>query len=139
MNRLRSIRSALRRALGAPFRLDRRDMPPGVEFELVATHRPRLRSPTIEGHDAAMTAFRVKRWELRDFVATIRGPVFLDTGLGWVVRGRRLVGIGNWSMIAQSQRPIKPSLLRWARAMLTAREVGPVVWLPFGSGNYWHF
>jgi len=41
---------------------------------------------------------------LRDFVATIRGPVLLDTWLGWVVRGRDMLRVGNWSLVAQSQR-----------------------------------
>mgnify|MGYP000037557092 CR=1 FL=1 len=139
MKLLGSLKSALRRALGAPFRLERRDCPPGVTFELFGTHSARLRSPTIKGHDAAMVAFREKRWELRDFVATIRGPVLLDTGLGWVVRGRDLLEVGNWSMVAQSTVPTKPSILRWARAMVGAEDVGPAVWLPFGAGNYWHF
>ena len=134
-----AIRSSLRRLLGAPFRLDRRDSPPGVEFELIASHHPRLRSPTIPGHDATMAAFRAKRWALREFVATIRGPVLLDTGLGWVVRGRDLIEVGNWSLVAQSPVITKPSVLRWARAMVSAPRVGPAVWLPFGSGNYWHF
>ena len=139
MSSISSIRRTLRRALGAPFRLDRRDAPPGVDFELVARHRTRLRSPTIDGHDAAMGFFRGERWDLRDFVATIRGPVLLDTGLGWVVRGRDLIEVGNWSLVAQSRRITKPSVLRWARAMIGARRVGPAVWLPFGAGNYWHF
>lgn len=139
MTILTRARLILRRAFGAPFRIKRGDSPPGVDFELVGTHAPRLRSPTIEGHDAAMAAFRAKHWELRDFVATIRGPVLLDTGLGWVVRGRDLLEVGNWSMVAQSPVPTKPSIPRWARAMFSAKDVGPAVWLPFGAGNYWHF
>ena len=137
--RRRSLRSAVRRALGAPFRLDRRDCPPGVAFELIGSHQPRLRSATIDGHDKAMAAFRAKQWHLRDFVATIRGPVLLDTALGWVVRGRDLIEVGNWSLVEQSPVVTKPSLLRWARAMIGARRVGPAAWLPFGAGNYWHF
>lgn len=139
MKLLDNVKSALRRALGTPFRLERRDCPPGVTFELLGTHEARLRSPTIAGHDEAMAVFRTKQWELRDFVATIRGPVLLDTGLGWVVRGRELLEVGNWSMVAQSPVLTKPSLLRWARAKIGAQDVGPAVWLPFGAGNYWHF
>ena len=134
-----NIKAALRRALAAPFRLDPRGSPPGAEFELVGTHQARLRSPTIPGHDLAMASFRAKQWDLRDFVATIRGPVLLDTGLGWVVRGRDLLEVGNWSMVAQSTVLTKPSILRWTRAMVGAEDVGPAVWLPFGAGNYWHF
>jgi hypothetical protein len=47
---------------------------------------------------------RSARRALRDFVATIRGPVLLDTWLGWVVRGRDMLRVGNWSLVAQSQR-----------------------------------
>lgn len=139
MTNLSEIKSAIRRALGAPFRLERRDSVPGVEFELVSSHRPQLRSPSIVGHDVAMAVFRAKQWDLRDFVATIRMPVLLDTGLGWVLSGRDLLEVGNWSLVAQSPTLTKPSILRWARAMVSAEDVGPAVWLPFGAGNYWHF
>lgn len=132
-------KSVARRLLGAPFRLDPRDSPPEVEFELIATHHPKLRSPTVDGHDFAMSASRAKKWELRDYVATIRAPVLLDTGLGWVIRGRNLLEVGNWSMVAQSVLLNKPSVVSWAKATVGAEEVGPSVWLPFGSGNYWHF
>lgn len=139
MKFLTRARSYLRRALGAPFRLEKRDNAPGVTFELVMNHQPRLRSPIIAGHDSAMVELRAKQWDLRDFVATIRGPVLLDTGLGWVVRGRDLLEVGNWSMVAQSPALTKPSILRWAQAAIGAEDVDRAVWLPFGAGNYFHF
>lgn len=139
MTNLRVLKSGLRSVLSAPFQLDRRDQPPGVHFELIASHRAQLHSPSIADHDTAMAAFRGKQWDLRDFVATIRGPVFLDTGLGWVVRGRDLLKVGNWSLVDQSPIPTKPSILRWAQSIIKADLVGSVVWLPFGAGNYFHF
>lgn len=137
--RLSTIRSRLRRALAVPFPVDRRDEPPFVDFKLISTHSPVVPSGGIEGHDTAMIAFRSQHWEFRDFVATIEGPVLLDTGQGWVVRNRKLLDVGNWSLLAQLPDIVKPSILRWAKALLTAQRVGPAVWLPFGAGNYWHF
>ena len=107
-----AIRSAARQRLGSTFRLERRDEPADVDFELVATHQTGLQSPSIDGHDTAMADFRTKHWHLRDFVATIQGPLLLDPGLGWVVRGHDLLEIGNWSLVAQPPTLVKPSLLR---------------------------
>ena len=132
-------RSAARKLLGAPFRLSRQTSGPGLDYRLLGEHHPVLRTAPLPGFEAAIEGFRAKRWTLRKFAFAIRDDLLLDTGLGWVVRGRELVTEANWGLLEQTSHPTKPNVINWLRAQASAQTYEKIVWLPFGSGNYWHF
>ncbi len=112
------MRRHLRKLLGSPFRLS--DSTKDMRIARHPDHRP-------EGVD----------WTLQKYTADIRGPLVLDTSLGWTIRGRDLLTVANRSLLDQSADYPRPNGVKWL--FNRKRYFAELIWLPFGSGNYFHF
>jgi hypothetical protein len=128
-----------RDVLGTPFREQLAREGDGLHCIELGTLCPRLPANPLRQSNEAMRRFDAGAWQFDRFVADIRGRLLLDTSLGWTLRGRDLIYAANWSIVEQAPDYPRPSIVKWLVAQWRHRSVEELIWLPFGTGNYYHF
>jgi capsular polysaccharide biosynthesis protein len=135
-----TIKARVRKLLEAPFSFSRTiDASQGETYEVLGTCETGLREDERMELEPIVRKFSKLRWKLTKFIYTVRGDIVLDTSLGWALLGMKVLHYSNSSQLEQIPNPHKPNFLSWVRKRRTAVYYPEVVWMPYGTGNYWHF
>lgn len=124
-----------RRLLSAPFRLVDTLGHPGETLEYLGQREAKFGYHAVVDPDLAGP----RSWETKSFIYEANTRLLLDTGLGWALKDFSVITRANRSMVEQTANPPKPNILKWLKAQTGSERRGEVVWLPYGSGNYFHF